>query len=173
MNNNPLVHSLKELCLFLDNAGIGYTLVGGLAVGIWAAPRATLDIDFLVSFNREDFDVLSKLLLQSDKFIFIHDKPMIFKKVSLLRATLKNNPDISVDLLFADDDFKRQALARSSAIIVSDFSVNIPTPEDIVLLKLLSGRPQDKLDAENILETQKEQLDQDYIRRWSKKLQIK
>ncbi|HZX49319.1 MAG TPA: hypothetical protein VFF47_08900 [Nitrospirota bacterium] len=51
MNDNPLLQHLKELCLFLDNAGIEYMLVGGLAVGIWGEPRATVDIDFLVSFN--------------------------------------------------------------------------------------------------------------------------
>lgn len=173
MSDSSFVQSLKELCRFLDDASIAYTLVGGLAVGIWAAPRATVDIDFLVSFKQEDFALLVKRLQASGKFIFIHDKPMNFKKVSLLRATLKSTPDISVDFLFADDDFKRQALMRSSSVMVSGFPVNIPTPEDVILLKLLSGRPQDKLDAENILEKQKEHLDRDYIRLWSEKLQIK
>ncbi len=172
-NDSPLVQSLKELCLFLDEAGIEYTLVGGLAVGIWAAPRATVDIDFLVSIKQEDFHVLAKRLHESGRFIFIHDKPMTFKKVSLLRATLKSNSDISVDFLFADDDFKRQALKRSSAVTVSGFSVKIPTPEDLILLKLQSGRPQDKLDAEKILDMQKDHLNREYIRMWSEKLNIK
>jgi hypothetical protein len=44
MNDNALIESLGELCLFLENNGIEYTLVGGLAVGIWGAPRATVDI---------------------------------------------------------------------------------------------------------------------------------
>jgi len=35
MNDNPLMQSLKELCLFIDEIGIEYMLVGGLAVGIW------------------------------------------------------------------------------------------------------------------------------------------
>ncbi len=29
-------------------------LVGGLAVGIWSEPRATFDIDFLVSMKTDD-----------------------------------------------------------------------------------------------------------------------
>ncbi len=173
MNENPLVQSLKELCLFLDDAKIGYALVGGLAVGIWAVPRATVDIDFLVSINSTDFLLLAKKMNESGMFIFIHDKPMNFKKVSLLRATLKRNPDISVDFLFADDDFKCQAVKRSSAVKVSDFIVNIPTPEDLILLKLLSGRPQDKLDADKIQEMQKEHLDRNYIDQWLGRLQIK
>jgi hypothetical protein len=49
VSDNPLFQALEELCRFLDDAHLDYALVGGLAVGIWAAPRATVDIDFLVS----------------------------------------------------------------------------------------------------------------------------
>jgi hypothetical protein len=170
MNNNPLVQALKELCLFFNNIAMEYMLVGGLAVGIWSRPRATVDIDFLVSIKMDDFDVLRQRLQESDRFIFIHDKPMTFRRISLLRATLKSNTDISVDFLFADDDFKNEALKRKEAIQMADFSVNIATPEDLIILKLLSGRREDSIDAEKIFETQREDLDMKYIQKWSEKL---
>jgi predicted nucleotidyltransferase len=172
MSNNPLVQSLKELCLFFDNVGIEYMLVGGMAIGIWSEPRATVDIDFLVSTRLKDFSALKQKLSESASFIFIHDKPMIFGKISFLRATLKSNSDISVDFLFADEGFKNEALKRKERVQLSDFSVNIVTPEDLILLKLLSGRKQDRLDAEKILEVQKEHLDREYIQKWSERLSI-
>lgn len=172
MSNNPLVQSLKELCLFFDNVGIDYMLVGGMAVGIWSEPRATVDIDFLVSTRLNDFSALKQKLIESARFIFIHDKPMIFGKISFLRVTLKSNSDISVDFLFADEGFKNEALKRKERVQLSDFSVNIVTPEDLILLKLLSGRKQDRLDAEKILEIQKEHLDREYIQKWSERLSI-
>ena len=52
MDENPLILSLKELCAFLGEEGIDYILVGGLAVGLWGTPRATVDVDFLVSSRR-------------------------------------------------------------------------------------------------------------------------
>jgi hypothetical protein len=51
-----------------------------------------------------------------------------------------------VDFLFADDEFKREALRRKETIQLSEFNLNIPTPEDLILLKLLSNRPQDLID---------------------------
>lgn len=173
MNNNPLVQSLKELCLFLDESAIEYMLVGGLAVGIWAEPRATVDIDFLVSISLSDFDNLRQRLAESNRFVFIHDKPMVFGKVSFLRATLKSNIDVSVDFIFADDAFKNEALKRKEAVQLNGFSVKITSPEDMIILKLLSGREQDRLDAEKILEIQKGNLDMDYLQTWSEKLGIK
>src|SRR3990172_8941984 len=100
------------------------------------------------------------------------DKPMMFEKISLLRSTLKSNLDIFVDFLFADNDFQKEALSRRQAIKVADFTVNIPTPEDLILLKLISGREQDRLDAKKVFEIQKKHLDMEYIKRWSKKLQV-
>jgi len=50
--------------------------------------------------------------------------------------------------------------------------MNITTPEDLVILKLLSGREQDRLDAEKIREIQKEHLDMEYMQKWFGKLGI-
>lgn len=172
MNDNPLFQALRELCLFLDKSDLRYTLVGGLAVGIWSAPRATVDVDFLVALSSGEAGNLSRLLKESDRFIFIHATPMIFKKVSLLRATLKSNPDIAVDFLFADDEFKKQMVQRSSVISITGFPVQIPTPEDLIILKLLSGRPQDRIDVEQIRENQKNELNAGYIKEWCDKLGI-
>lgn len=147
-------------------------LVGGLAVGLWGSPRATVDVDFLVSFSIDNFKFLSQKLKESDQFVFIHDRPMAFDKIALLRATLKSNTSISVDFLFADDEFKREALRRKETIPLSEFNVNIPTPEDLILLKLLSNRPQDRIDAEMVYQAQKKTLDREYLQQWAKKLNI-
>lgn len=172
MNDNPLLQHLRELCAFLENAGIEYMLVGGLAVGIWGEPRATVDIDFLVSFNLKDHPILKQKINESNAFVFIQAKPMTFEKISLLRATLKSNLDIFVDFLFADNEFQKEALSRRQTVKVADFAVNIPTPEDLILLKLISGREQDRLDAKKVFEMQKNHLNMEYIKRWSKKLQV-
>jgi hypothetical protein len=81
MNDNPLTRSLEDLCLFLDDVRIEYMLIGGLAVGIWGEPRATVDIDVLVAVGLDDFAVLKHKLMESGGFVFIHDEPMVFGKI--------------------------------------------------------------------------------------------
>jgi predicted nucleotidyltransferase len=173
MNNNPLLRSLREVCSFLDNSAIDYMLVGGMAVGIWAEPRATIDIDFLVSVRLADFDNLKQQLTESGGFVFIHEEPIVFGKVSFLRASLKSNPDISVDLILSDDSFKSEALKRREVARLTDFSLNVAAPEDLIVLKLLSSREQDRLDAMKIFQIQKDRLDTDYLYTWMKKLCLK
>ncbi len=43
-----LLEQLATIVRALDEAKIDYALVGGLAVAVWGAPRATQDIDLLV-----------------------------------------------------------------------------------------------------------------------------
>lgn len=45
--------TLKEIIRILENAGDvkAYALIGGLAVGGWIAPRATMDIDILADLS--------------------------------------------------------------------------------------------------------------------------
>jgi predicted nucleotidyltransferase len=121
----------------------------------------------------DDYRILKKKLKESERFIFVYDEPMTFARISFLRATLKSNKNISVDFLFADDDFKNEALRRKETIQVAGFSVNVATPEDLIILKLLSGREQDNLDAKKILEIQKGHLDKKHLQKWENKLGIK
>ena len=46
--NMDLLNELKKISLKLDQAGIDYALCGGLAIAIYAKPRATLDIDMMI-----------------------------------------------------------------------------------------------------------------------------
>jgi hypothetical protein len=43
-----LFDELRSIVSALDGAGVDYALVGGLAVAVWGAPRATKDIDLLI-----------------------------------------------------------------------------------------------------------------------------
>ena len=43
---NPLYQALITLQQRLSKAGIASAVIGGIAVGAWARPRATEDIDF-------------------------------------------------------------------------------------------------------------------------------
>jgi len=45
-----------------------------------------------------------------------------------------------------------------------------PTPEDLVLLKLVPGRLQDLLDVQRIIQRHKKRLDVKYLRDWARRL---
>jgi len=148
-------------------------LLGGIAVGMWAEPRATLDIDLLISVPESDLEKLKKLL-QSKGFVVFSNPISKLKRVKIFRFFIKS-PDedlLMVDAILADDEFKKNALSQSQQISVHKTSVRVASVEDLILFKLLSGRPQDVVDIKNLLEIHQESLDQEYLNSWGKKIGV-
>jgi hypothetical protein len=53
----------KDFIQSLNSNDVRYLLIGGWAVGLYGNPRATKDIDFLVSIDSENLEKLQKALL--------------------------------------------------------------------------------------------------------------
>ncbi len=51
---------LEKLLSAFDEHNIHYALMGGMALGAWGIPRATVDVDFLV--NRDDMEIVDTIM---------------------------------------------------------------------------------------------------------------
>jgi len=63
----------------------------------------------------------------------------------------KTHGGLGADLLWAHKLWQREALARTITIRVDNFKIVILHPEDLILLKLAAGGPQDLSDVQRIL----------------------
>lgn len=81
-----LIETLKQACIVLNDADVRFSLVGGLAVGILARPRATEDIDLLVLMDAREKDALENLLHQAFEIVQSQDV-MHFKKACKIILT--------------------------------------------------------------------------------------
>jgi|GEM_PF-790012 len=84
-----LLEELKNLSAKLNQAGIDYALCGGLALAIYARPRATLDINMMVDSGEHLVLDLLKIDMSS------HAVTMRLKMVNQLRRTCLSLADSS------------------------------------------------------------------------------
>jgi len=63
MVKKQLPEEFKEFVQCLNLNEVKYLLVGGWAVGFYGHPRATKDIDFLISIKLDNIDKLRKAFL--------------------------------------------------------------------------------------------------------------
>ena len=170
---HALSQQLRHVCRFLQSHRIPYMVVGGIAVSIWAGPRATVDLDFVIGLDEKSLSSFIQTAHDAG-FIPFDAKPVEFKKIKFLRMHLKGGEShlLMVDFILADDDYKRESLGRAVRLDWEGEELNVASPEDLVLLKLLSGRGQDKVDAENVVQMQKASLDRTYLKRWSERLSV-
>jgi len=165
----------------LEKLRIPYYLGGSLASSVYGTPRATQDIDivadiqlrhvklFVSSFTEEEFyideEMIKEAIASKSSFNIIH-----------LEAMIKVDIFIFNDTSFAQSEMSR----RRRELIMSDPEsfVSLPTPEDIILQKLLwfnmGGRVSDRQwqDILGVINVQSNKLDLTYLNSWAKKLNL-
>lgn len=136
---------LDESVEALDSLGVRYMLIGGLAVGVHAIPRATKDIDLSVA---ADPDAARRIVdaMKAKGFAVRPHGPI--GEGAILRF-VKTGPDgIArwVDMLCAGTPFEEEAIRRATLVALFDRTLPIASVEDLLIFKLLADRPQDRAD---------------------------
>lgn len=182
MNEHPLgiADFLKLVIEALEAAGVEYLIGGAIAEWAWGEPRATQDLDLVVSIPIEAINKLSKELEKRD---------MLIPAEIILDSILEDRADIPINAIHmysglkADlypvregDELRQSAFQRRKLV---DYGppigqVYIHSPEDLILYKLiyfgLSQQPKHSRDIAAILRAKKNELDFRYIDKWVNRL---
>lgn len=170
-----LVQTLDGLVSLLDRLSIEYVLMGGLVVRAYSIPRATEDIDLTLAL---DFERLAEFYQALDEHGFEIPEPYRngwldelkgMQLVKIKRYIAGHSVDI--DLFLVVSKFQEEIMRRRRMADVEGRQLWIASPEDLVLLKLISGRPRDWIDVGDVFFTQGD-LDEQYMKRWATELSI-
>lgn len=138
---------LRGIVKALNAAGIPYALVGGLAVSIYAQPRATEDVDLLLA--RED---LARAVERLESLGFRQaGKPMSVAggRLDIQRLIKIDGTDlVPVDLLVPNEPALASLLADRNAIAWEGERLSIVSLSGLRILKRLRGSAQDMADLE-------------------------
>ncbi|MEX2091852.1 MAG: nucleotidyltransferase [Pirellulales bacterium] len=166
------LHALVEL---LDQLSIEYAVMGGFAVRAHGVPRPTYDIDVTIVLERQrlpelfdrlrDYDFAIPEAYETGWVDRIKDMPLL-----KLRRYIRGE-SLDVDLFIAESEFQAEVIKRRSRVDADGRILWVVSPEDLVLLKLLAGRPRDLGDVADVLFMQGK-LDDVYMRRWARELGI-
>lgn len=167
-----LVRILKKLESVCKKSGVKLILIGGLATGLWGRPRATFDIDGLISLKKEK---LKDFLFFLNKMGFKYSKVNPLKSIQgLSLLTLSYLKDkIYIDLFIAENEFQKGIIKRAKKVSFQNLNLRIISAEDLILVKLQSGRARDIEDVRDILRENITKLDFGYLKKWSQRLGVK
>ncbi len=139
-----------------------YVIVGGVAVTAIGEPRFTADLDAIVFVDARALEGLIRHALNHGFRADLGDELEAVQGGGSVRLTRgRFHLDLIVRSLFIED----QALARSHTVKVFRRLVRFPSPEDLLLLKLVAGRPRDLLDLDGIMRRHGATIDRPYIAR--------
>lgn len=171
MTSKILLEVLRKIITVFKKSKTKIVFMGGIATSVFGRPRATYDVDGFILIEKSD---LAGLLSRLAKAGFKHDKKQPFKSIrgmsfiTLIYSKLKTY----VDLFIASSEFHRNILERARSVKVDGLKVPLVSPEDLVLLKLVSGRERDLEDVREILAENKGKIDFPYLKKWAKALEV-
>ena len=171
MNKNALLLVIEELLKVLKKHNIKFVLMGGIAASVLAKPRATFDIDGIISISKEK---LKEFLPEFKKKGFKFDPKRPFRKIQGLPffTLYFTRYKTYVDLFISVSEFQKEIIRRARQVKYDKLNIKIISPEDLILVKLQSGREKDIEDVREIIMGNKEKLDYKYLKKWSKKLRV-
>ena len=155
---------LADLTGWLERARVPAMLVGGVAASILGRPRATRDIDALITLPEKAWAALlggaGRYGIEAriaDPLDFAHRT-----RVLLLRHTVSG---IDIDVILGRLRFEEEAIARSESHDIGGVLVRLPQVEDLLIMKAIAQRPQDLRDIEGLLDVHPT-ADVERARRW-------
>lgn len=147
---------VKAILRTLNEEHIRYAIIGAVALGHYATPRATQDIDVLV--DRDDIPRVQRLFRQ-------------YYRRGTAVVMVFDVDGTHLDVLPANLRLKRQAVNNAIDVVVDDVPTKVVSVRDLLLLKLLAipDRPdpvkamQDRTDVAALLRDNPDKISQDDI----------
>lgn len=155
---------LARLAGALDRAGISYMVIGGQAVLLHGEPRLTRDIDVTVGVQSSELARVQHATEQIGLRSSVPDVEAFVQKTNVLPLT--DDPTrIRVDLIFSFTPYETEAIRRAVGVSFGETSVRFAAAEDLIIHKLVAGRPRDVDDVRGVL-ARHPTLDDAYLTRW-------
>jgi hypothetical protein len=169
MNSPDIV---KQCISVFEQLSIPYVAVGALSVNVYSPPRSTHDADFVVQLG----DVSINRVLSALGNEYALEAQMTFETITATtRYRLRHrSSEFLIELfMLSDDAHDRARFERRVKLAVGGLHAHVLTAEDLIVTKLRwsrqGRRSKDREDLVNVLASQRDNIDLEYIRSWTDK----
>lgn len=145
---------------FLEKRGIRTLVVGGLAVIVVGEPRMTADADAVVFVSPSEAESLIHQAAEAGFELSEETERRRLEETGTIRFRKWR---FQIDLITASLPFEETAYRRASFHALFGIRLRFPSPEDLILFKILAGRDKDILDATGVARRHAGRLDVAYL----------
>jgi hypothetical protein len=145
----------------LNRIGIDYAFGGAIALGYWAQPRGTLDVDLTLFLTPGDDQSVVDTLLAIGCEVDAAAARALLAELSFCRATFRG---VDVDVFLPMFDFYEIARARRARVKMGEEHIHVWSAETLAVFKMMFFRRKDVVDVERLLRDGGQEFDRDWVR---------
>lgn len=168
--------AFRRIVEHLNQCNLNYMVVGSFASTYYSEPRSTADVDVVIEATSEQLKRLVADLQGSDYYAELDAALKALSQESLFNV-IDNRTGWKIDLIFRKsrsfdlEEFRRRVPAK-----LFDIQLYVASAEDVIISKLewakLGGSQRQIEDVAKVLAVQWKTLDQNYLSKWIKELQL-
>jgi len=159
---SPVVELLADLVLALDGARVPWFLFGAQAAILHGAARLTADVDVTVRLPDGMSNQALAEALERCRFQRRVVDPTFIERTRII-PVVHLPTKLPLDVVLAGPGLEDVFFQRVQTREIDGVPVRLASPEDIVIMKVLAGRPKDLEDVIAILTAHGDDLDQRHI----------
>ena len=162
MISESMQQCLADTRELVDAWGVPFAVIGGLCALLRGEPRFTADIDLVIAAEP---DAALHLLdaARHSPFQPLLEDAAEFARQAYLLPLHHARTGITVDVSFGATGFEQQLIERAELESLGNVRLPVATAEDLILLKLIAGRPRDVEDVNGVVLRHAGTLDWDYM----------
>lgn len=156
-----VTRALLRFAKNLESKKIKYLVIGAVPLRVYGRERLSVDVDFAVLGNRKKLLEIIDSSPYEINFPFERER---FETTKLFKVKdMKTN--VFIDILLDMDELglTARSFQNSRTLKLGKSSIRIPTPEDYLVTKFMSRRPEDFSDIMSVLIKMHEVLDWKYL----------
>ncbi len=155
---------LARIAGHLASRGIPYMIVGGQAVLLYGEPRLTRDIDVTLGLGPERAGEMIAIARELGLRHLAED-PLQFARETFVIPCIDEASGIRVDFILSQSSYENEAIAKARPVKVNEVMVKFASLEDVLIHKVVAGRPRDLEDIRKML-VKNPSYDRDYVLSW-------
>jgi hypothetical protein len=150
----------QQLAAALESANCDYAIGGAIALGFWADPRGTLDVDVTLFLSPNESTNCCRLLQRIGCTLEIKTATATLREHGYCEVEFCG---IRLDVFLPSIDFYERARQRRKQVQLGARLVTIWDAETLCVFKMMFFRRKDLADVEQVLRAQSDRLDRDWI----------
>ncbi len=142
----------------------GWYVFGAQAVQVWGQPRLTADVGVTARLREDDHATFVSRMRAAGFDLRVRDSEAFVRKTRVFPFVHRGS-EIPVDVVLAGPGLEEEFLQRAKPVDVGGATVPVISAEDLIVTKMLAGRPKDIEDVRGIVGARLGKLDVRRIRR--------
>ena len=141
---------------------VPWYLFGAQAAIIWGSPRLSADVDVTATIEPEAVDTFIETMRQHGFHLVVDDSDFLARTRVLPFA--HSGTGMPLDVVLAGPGLEEEFLRRAIEVDIRDEEIPVISPEDLIITKVLAGRPKDIEDVRGVIHARRVSIDEERIR---------